>query len=221
VLAVAFLDHGLELETDRKKAEAVVKVRAEEETGPKPLYAKMLTVQFSTRDGKTHTIDACQYTSEQPILAPETWSYPDRVYLVDRLREEAPGLASFYVGPIKNDKNSALSNAVKTELVMGNYTLAPDRDHADASIEEAKPHAGEIPMVALQQRIFLTATVDGWTGYSFTTNASRNIYRAPEQSLPDAVRPCSTSLSSYTGKTSRDPTWDAAEQLANSLAQQK
>jgi hypothetical protein len=218
VLAIAFMDNGLEMETDRKKAEGVVTVRAEEKTGPTPVYAKMLRARVSVRDGRNYVLDECQYTSEQVIEDSSSWSYPQRVYLAQTIRKIAPALATLYVGPIKDDKDSALSNAIKAELQEGHYALALNREQADASLEEVRPHMGQIPLIALQQHVSLEATVEGWNGYSFTANAVRNLYRTPDEPLPEEVRPCATSVSLYTRNNSRDATWDAADRLARSLA---
>jgi hypothetical protein len=221
VLSLAFMDYGLEVEPDRAKAEGLVTVRAEEKTGPKTIYAQMLKVKVSTRDGTAHMIDACQFTSEQAIAVTDSWSYPHRVYLVNELKPIVSEPSAVYIGPLQGDEDSVLSEAIKAELRNGRYKLASNKSEADAVVEEAKPHIGEIPIVALQQRIFLEATVDGWTGYSFTSDASRNVYQPPAQPLPEAVQPCSSSVPLYTRNDSRDATWDVAVQLAQSLARRK
>jgi hypothetical protein len=221
VLAVALMDHGLEMEPDRNKAEAVVRVHAEEKTGPRPVYAKMLIVKLATRGGKPLTLDACQYTSEQRTTVDRSWTYPDRVYLVQELRKMAPELATLYLAPIQDDKNSNLTNALKAELMSGGYALAPDREHADATVEGVTVRTGELPFVALQQHLSVEATVDGWTGYSYTTNTERNVYQPLAAQLPDEVKACASSVESYTRNNDRDLTWDAAARLAASLAQGK
>jgi hypothetical protein len=219
VLAVAFMDYGLELEPDRKKAEGVVKVHAQEKAGPKPIYGEILTVKLLTRDGKTREIDACQYTTEQPILTPNTWSLDHRLYLANRLREKAPELKSFFIGPLNQDKNAVLGQAIRADLLNESYTLTSDRGQADAILEEARPHAVEYSLNGLQQDISIKATVDAWKGYSFISNATRSVYTPivePNQDSPEAC-----SLTVYTYNNSADPMWDTATQLAASLAGHK
>jgi len=221
VLSIALMDQGLEIEPDRNKAEGLITVRAEEKTGPKAIYAKMLKLNLATRDGSSHMIDTCQFTSEQAISVEGYWSSSDRISLIDKVKEVVPVPATIYVGPIREDKDSVLSDAIKGEFERGHYRIATNRSEADATVVEASPHVGEIPLIALQQHISLKATVDGWTGYSFTTDAERDVYQSPTKPLPEAVRPCSDSVPFYTRNNSRDATWDAAVQVAQSLARRQ
>lgn|GEM_PF-6596278 len=219
VLAIAFADHGLEMEPDKKKAEGVIKIRAEEKTGPQPIYAEILSVKLLTRDGKARDIDTCQYTTEQRILSPDKWSYNNRVYLANRLRQKSPELKSFFIGPLKDDKNSVLSEGIKADFLNESFTLSSDRSQADVILEDARPHAVEYSLEALQQIVFVDATVDAWNGYSYKANITRTLYKSSAE--PESETPEGCFLSHYTRNYSADPMWETASQLAESLSRHK
>ena len=66
VLEVALTDHDLELVTDRGKAEAIVNVTIEEETGVHSVYGQVSTLTFSFPAGRSYTYDSCVSVTHFP-----------------------------------------------------------------------------------------------------------------------------------------------------------
>ena len=58
---------------------------------------------------------------------------------------------------------------------MNRLRCRPIEARADEILEDVRPHAVEYSLDALQQIVFVDATVDAWNGYSYKANVTRTL----------------------------------------------